>query len=265
MRDEIIELAGTRLSHLKKLVEFLEKRIASAPGGRVRIDNKHGKISCYYVNDSNNNGQYIKAGDMQLAQKLAQKAYDEKVLRSAKHELGVLQDIVNKYPDLLPEDVIDELSEMRRQLIRPVYKPDAEFAAEWESKPYKHKGFRDDDTVILTNRGERVRSKSEKIIADRLFERGVPYKYECPLELPEIGVIHPDFTVLNMRKRREEYIEHNGMMDKEDYVDDFIWRVNCYELKGIRVGHRLHLLFETDKRPIDSRILDLIIDDLLKK
>ena len=53
------------------------------------------------------------------------------------------------------------------------------------------------------------------------------------------------------------------MMDMEDYMDNFICRINNYEIDGIRVGDRLHLMFETDRVPIDPRILDLIIDDLL--
>ena len=263
MRNEIIKAAGIRIGHLEKLAVFLEKRISSSPDGRVRIANHHGKSTYYYVSDSSNNGRYMNAGDLPFVQKLVQKAYDEKVLKSAKNELELLRSLVDNYPDVIPENVINGISEARRQLVRPVNKSDEAFITEWESIPYKQKGFKDGDPVILTNRGERVRSKSEKIIADRLFERGVPYKYECPLKLSFIGVIHPDFTVLNVSKRREEYIEHNGMMDMEDCMDNFICRINNYEIDGIRVGDRLHLMFETDRVPIDPRILDLIIDDLL--
>ena len=57
----------------------------------------------------------------------------------------------------------------------------------WLSEKYEGKQFREGEPVILTDRGERVRSKSEKIIADYLFRKGIPYKYEKPLYLKGLG------------------------------------------------------------------------------
>ena len=53
---------------------------------------------------------------------------------------------------------------------------------------------------LVTNNGEIVRSKSEKIIADLLFMLGIPYVYECPLDTPG-GTIYPDFTILDISTR----------------------------------------------------------------
>lgn len=50
---------------------------------------------------------------------------------------------------------------------------------------------------------ERVRSKSEVIIADILNQEGIPYRYECPLQLKGWGKVYPDFTVLSERERPE--------------------------------------------------------------
>lgn len=71
------------------------------------------------------------------------------------------------------------------------------------SKEYTGKQFREGEPVILTNRGERVRSKSEKIIADCFFRKGIPYKYECPLYLKGLGIIYPDFTILSKKQDRK--------------------------------------------------------------
>ena len=63
-----------------------------------------------------------------------------------------------------------------------------------KAREYKSKDFQVTDPVILTEKGERVRSKSEKIMADYFYRNGIFYKYERPLYLPGVGIVYPDFT-----------------------------------------------------------------------
>lgn len=50
---------------------------------------------------------------------------------------------------------------------------------------------------------ERVRSKSEKILADYFYRRKIPYKYECPLTLKGVGTVYPDFTFLSPKTKKK--------------------------------------------------------------
>ena len=75
-----------------------------------------------------------------------------------------------------------------------------------------------EDIEILTEKGESVKSKSEKIIADKLNMMNIPYCYEVPLYLKGYGYVKPDFKVLNVATRKEYYWEHYGMMDNKDYI-----------------------------------------------
>lgn len=60
-----------------------------------------------------------------------------------------------------------------------------------------------------------VRSKSEVIIANLLFDRDIPFTYEEPLYAPD-GTFHlPDFTVT--AQGRTWYWEHVGMLQNEKY------------------------------------------------
>ena len=45
----------------------------------------------------------------------------------------------------------------------------------WKSIPYVGKEFDESIPVIYTKKGERVRSKSEKILADTFYELGMRY------------------------------------------------------------------------------------------
>ena len=97
------------------------------------------------------------------------------------------------------------------------------------------------------------------IIANRLYFKGIPYKYECPLKVGN-KIIHPDFTILRLSDCSVVYYEHCGKMDDETYMDDLVERVNDYSEAGILQGDRLFFSFETSKKPLDLRTVDKLID-----
>lgn len=114
----------------------------------------------------------------------------------------------------------------------------------------------------MTERGECVRSKSGKIIADKLYSLGIPYRYECPPLLEDNIKIYPDFTILKMPAREEVYLEHFGMMDDVNYVDTTIYKLNTYEKNGIYIGVNLFITYETSTKPLNTRALDKIVREI---
>ena len=60
-----------------------------------------------------------------------------------------------------------------------------------------------------------VRSKSEVIIANILFDRDIPFQYEVPLRAPDGTTVLPDFTIT--LRGETWYWEHEGMLHLEDY------------------------------------------------
>ncbi|MBQ9243017.1 MAG: ATP-binding domain-containing protein [Proteobacteria bacterium] len=69
--------------------------------------------------------------------------------------------------------------------------------------------------IHKTKRGEMVRSKSEVIIADALFNAEIAYSYEGELKLSNGATTHPDFTI--HIGGNSFYWEHLEMLQKEDY------------------------------------------------
>ena len=120
---------------------------------------------------------------------------------------------------------------------------------------YEKKAFEENAPDFFTVNGERVRSKSEILIADALKRRNIPYRYEYPLQIPGTGKVHPDFICLNVRNRKVYIWEHNGMMSDSKYSDYAIKRIEMYALAGYYPGETLILSFETDTRPLSSRII----------
>ena len=86
----------------------------------------------------------------------------------------------------------------------------------------------------------------------------VPYKYECPVML-DGRLVYPDFNILNVRKRKELYWEHLGLLDDPDYLEKNLNKLNRYAMNGYFPGDRLILTYETAGSPLNMRIIELLI------
>ena len=113
--------------------------------------------------------------------------------------------------------------------------------------------------VSLTEKGERVRSKSEKILADYFYRNKIAYKYECPLHLKGYGIVYPDFTFLSRKTKQEIYWEHDGRMDDPGYAQNAVRKILAYEENGIYPGESLILTFETEKNVLNTRIIERLV------
>ena len=113
--------------------------------------------------------------------------------------------------------------------------------------------------VILSERGERVRSKSEKILADFFYRRNILYKYEKPLNLKGFGTVYPDFTFLSKKTGQEIYWEHEGMMDKPEYARSAVRKIESYQKNEIYTGDRLILTFETEQSVLNTGVIEGLV------
>ena len=121
----------------------------------------------------------------------------------------------------------------------------------------------DDIPEFLTVKRERVRSKSEKIIADTFFQRGIPYRYEYPIKIKGMGTIHPDFFLLNKRTRKEYVYEHFGMMSDVGYVNQANKKINIYSKAGLIYGKNFIYTMESQEVPLSMATLDALINEYL--
>jgi ATP-dependent DNA helicase RecQ len=105
--------------------------------------------------------------------------------------------------------------------------------------------------IYKTLSGDWVRSKSEVIIANLLFERKVPFKYEQPLTVD--GVLYsPDFTIF--WKGGTFYWEHLGLLNREKYWTDWKAKEQMYR------EHFPNQLVTTEESAFLSRDAEAIIN-----
>ena len=235
--QELKDLLEKRIYHLKEIIRKEEKSLKKMPEGSVQITGTGKKTMFYFNNDGNRT--YANQKDQKLVRQLCQKDYNQKILAKAKP--------------------------VRQELISPIWLPDNEFVKQWEDVSYIPKGFDPDYPEYYTDKGERVRSKSEILIANALQKYHIPYRYEYPYQFESYGpLLHPDFTVLNIRTRKELIWEHMGKMDDEDYSDYALNRILNYEKYGIFPGDKLILTHETLANPLNSKIIEKTIKHYLK-
>ena len=257
----LIDNINSRFDILTKMSDKTKEKLKNYPKGNVFIKHRNNKAYYYFSEDgSNKNERLIDPNDKEYIELLLQRAYLEKVLKAVQKEMKTLKRIQMNYPETIAEDIFNQLSDERKLFVKPIILTDEQFALRWQNTPYTPKPIPDNLPVFETLRGERVRSKSEQIIADRLYVNGIPYKYECPLKAGE-KIIHPDFTVLRLSDRKELYYEHLGRLDEAKYSCDNVPRLNDYILNGYLPGDRLFLSFETSKTPLDVRVIDKLINE----
>ncbi|MDO4488068.1 MAG: hypothetical protein Q4B67_03130 [Eubacteriales bacterium] len=246
--------ADRRLNELYLVRKGLEKRIRMYPAGDIHIVKSEKRIQYYLRTDKKDKtGTYISNRDKKKIAVLLQKKYDLKTLKQINAEIKNIETFLKKRNmNKQLQDIYSACPQQVKNIIMPIDISDDDFLNDWISRPYEAKGIDENMPVFLTDKGDRVRSKSELNIANILYKMNIPYKYECPLRLSMGLIIHPDFTLLDIKKRREVYWEHRGMMDDRGYLRHTVQRLKDYRKEGIIFGDNLIITEETGTIPLGT-------------
>jgi hypothetical protein len=254
--DKIAESIMRRRAEMERVIVERERSLTIAPEGNLRIL-KNGNFVQYYKKDSSDDTcVYLKRKEDFLAASLAQKAYDVKVVDELKAEIKVMDKFLDNYHPERIDKIYTSLQYYRKRLIHPTRLLEKDYIERWMGVAYEKAPFDEGSPDFFSAKGERVRSKSEVMIADALSRHHIPYRYEYPIEIPGIGTVHPDFTCLNVRERKEYIWEHNGMMSNSNYAEYAVSKIEKYAMTGYLQGKNLILTFETSSYPLTSRVIE---------
>ncbi len=256
IRHGMIDYLTSEKQRIQEIIADAKKRQETAPEGGLRI-RKHRNANQFYHRYSlagQSREIYIPVSEKETAAALIQKEYDSRILPAAEKQLAVIEHFLQDYdPDKLRK-VYASLSEARKKSVIPAELPDQEYAALWLAQPYEPKSFSNETAEHYTNKGERVRSKSEVMIANALAQAGVPYRYECPLQLTD-ELIYPDFTILRLSDRKEMLWEHFGMMDDPAYCLKALRKLRSFEKSGLCLGTDYIITMEASQLPINLAVI----------
>lgn len=257
MKKYILKLQN-ELIKLRKFKTLIKNNFKKSPEGSVYVVSKKDKL--YYHHQYYKNGKrikkYIKSENLKLAKSLAQKSYEKNTIRKIDKQIDIIEKFLENYKNNLLEDEFKALSPEKRALVTPLEPTWELLVKQWRQSSKMENSYPIDTTNYRTKNGEFVRSKSEIIIANALYDANIPYRYEAGIYLDGYGNISPDFTILEKDTGKLIYWEHFGRMNELDYVRKTINKINAYNLNGLK----LILTFETESNPLNIDIVTTYIN-----
>ena len=271
-------LASSVLSYAvaqeKRLLHELEKELSGMPEGRLSICRKGNSVFFTETRDGKRRGI---TRDLDRVYKLARKRYLQYVCERISLELRTTGKTSAGTSDRLDSissrisSLLDNLSGAGLDISRITLTPKQ---YEWMHKEYLANSAYPEALQYTTNSGLVVRSKSERTIANRLTEFGLPFRYEQALELDvssmqglrgtrmgKYKTYYPDFII--MAPSGEMVIwEHLGLIDKPEYRESNYEKLFVYRHLGRVSEKRMITTFERDLAKI-STIDDIIIRRIL--
>lgn len=253
----------------------LKKILNGIPTGRLTV--RKSRSSKYYTAHFAEGRQYIgnpkklrnhKANV--LIQNLSIRFYAEKMREIIKNNIIQLEKALCRIKDYDPNNLLDKAPEAYQiigteEFERLGFPDHRAFENECNgSSEHYYNSFRDGDKTHVTATGIKVRSRAEVAIADTYTLKGLEYRYEEPLILPDGTVLHPDFTIFVPSLRKDIYHEFAGMLSKQEYCSSFIWKEQKYIEYGMYPNRDYFVTCEERDGSIDMEKLGTIIDDFLR-
>lgn len=269
----IIKEAKKEISKLEKMLNMIDKFLNHAPQGCLKYQ-KRGKSTFFYQQYMNENTKqwdrkYIKKENISLARSLAQKHYYTAIRYTLKKNLEALRYLIKQYHPEEMEKIYEDLSAERKSLIVPLQDSKEERICKWNEEQYEKNNFYPEKLKFETEQGDFVRSKSEVIIANILYQHreDILYKYERPLSVMVGGktkIIYPDFTILNIHTGKIIYWEHAGRMDDPNYANDFVKKANTYIENNLFPGKDVLFTYESQESPLEISVIKKLIELLIR-
>ena len=259
--EDLIALARKEAERIRKELGDLENIIENAPEGRLKC-NKWGDRKTYYIirtEGGKRRAEYIPVKQLRIAETMAMRDYcirKRGILAQYLERLTRLTDGCFGAADI---SAAKAMNPDHFALIKEKLFPAEDELKAWQEAPYDRNERHPETLVQPTLCGIMVRSKSESIIADQLFRRGIPFRYEAQL-LIEGREFYPDLLIMHPGDRRLLIWEHFGLMSSETYRANTFRKLSLYSEAGYELGKDLIITFEWDDSPLDPSYVSTLID-----
>lgn len=244
--------------HIEQKINRIEQQLKRLPQGDIFCAKNGTTIKWYYHNGTYR--EYIPKKKKKIAEQLAYKKYLVKLLKELEQEKNAIEQYLKKCrkEESEAENML-LLSSNYRSLILPYYKPMEERLYEWQTMSYQRNEKYPEKLIHESKSGNLLRSKSECMIDEMLYRAGLPYRYDCALQLGET-TIYPDFTIIHPESKKVYYWEHFGKMDDASYAQKTFYKLGLYNSNGIVPSINLIMTFETENNPLNMITVEKVIN-----
>ena len=257
-----LSLEIERLLHnLKKEKEKCNEELANMPEGHLISTIRNGKVTYFKVVDSGQRYKRISiTNNKEMQRLLARKKHLELQLGRLDYEIKQLTDVHHKFEKRVADNILEMLPAAYRKL------PDEYFFQEnddWGSQSFCQSTYKPEKKIHVTSRFLKVRSKSELLIAEKLYDHNVQFRYEEVISFngrdfaPDFIIRRPDGKII--------YWEHCGMTSEEGYVSYNRWKLSQYEKMGIVPWDNLIVTYDTEDGILNMPHIESEIVNKLKK
>ncbi len=255
---------------VKKQIEIVENNLSHPVEGRLKVSERDSKF--YYYKRKRENGEetctYITNADINTAKEIALHDYSKKAEKVLLKEQKALKEFALCDFDKELDDCYAKLDNGRKAILSPIPGTVQSVLSIWANEQYEPNLSYPEKLIHETERGERVRSKSEQLIANYLYSKRdiIDYKYERPLELKVNGkkeIVFPDFTVINKFTAKMRIIEHAGRLDLPEYREAFVWKHKAYVDNGLIQNGTVVYSFESEEYPMTVKQIKGLLIGLL--
>ncbi len=265
-----IEYYEKCLYETEKLLDSIKVSLKKAPKGRMRSEMAKGKYPQFYeiLKKGDAKGRFMRKEEIDKIKAYAQKEYDIRMLTETEKVKKKLIGLIANWEEIERHnfyslaEVVTKLSVAKQSYVTPYIMAEDDYIATWMQSFDTEKNSYPIEKGYITERGELVRSKSEKMIADKLYLRGIPYVYEARILLGN-NIFFPDFAALNARTRQTFYLEHFGMMDTPEYCRNALEKIEKYDELGLVLGENFIASFESELKGINMEQIDRAIERYL--
>ncbi len=264
MRDYSFELQEqlNELASLRKIADKRLKALKNTEKGSLRVTTSHGYPQYYFKEEGSKTERYISTAEKDKIKSLVQCEYDKKVHDEIVSLEKRLRRFLSSYDISKLDKTYDKLCKGRKSFVVPIKPTQSMKVKDWYEQ---NKGMQNTFEIknpFLTIKGETVRSKSEKIIADYFYNMDIPYVYEPKYTLVNGRTLYPDFALYNYRDNSTVYWEHMGLVDDTDYLSKNIKKIMLYEKNGLVLGQNLMISYESSDSPLDMNIIKEKLESL---
>jgi len=223
-----------------------EKELTTLPNGSLIIKKRDDKF--YFYNRVSNKDRGI-TRDSNSVYALARKSYLAASIKQHKTNIKYLNRCLS---GITSHSTVPSHRDCHPLLKSATYSTSQ---LDWINSMSSHNQYKSENLIYKTSAGIYVRSKSERVIADKLSHHNLIFKYEAPLAIGD-KTFFPDFTILK-EDGTSVIWEHNGLMENEDYAFRAFQKIRKYKDAGFY--QHVNLICTEEHHILDANAIDEII------
>ena len=240
------------------MLETMDRFSKGLPDGHLNI--KNGRNGLIYQHSMTHEGKRTRVTidpDWEGAGKLIRELANKSVIQHSKPILQSNITCLRKALDVIQPVVLDDKPYYQYAapalFMNGIASPEAWAVREYPPDPRYQKYLQ-----FETKKGHLVRSKSESMIANTIFEYPLLYVYEYPLFL-ESGMYRPDFLIIRPSDLALVIWEHFGALDRPGYEGNALKKIQDYQEAGFRLGDTFYYTYETKEDPLTYGKINAVI------